>query len=115
MPLRARSAGSACVYENYKLALTDGLLNAVFASGRLDQPVPTAAARAADLLDDSRTSGYLGGTDATGLFGAQAAGPVLDALGRRGLRAGRADRHFYLPERYTDPFQRPTNSSTTRS
>jgi RHS repeat-associated protein len=91
-------------HERYKLALTDDLLNAIFTAGRLAQTVPAGGGSARDVLADARASGYLGGAAAATAFGPQ-------AVGQYWMRSGvavfepNADRRFYLPERYVDPFQ----------
>lgn len=81
-------------FETYKLALTESLLSAVFG------PWLTADARA-DLANADR-SGYLSGRDLADRF--------PDTAGQYWIRSGIAGfapdaaAHFYLPERYTDPF-----------
>jgi len=98
-------------YEDYKLALTTGLLNAVFkqadTSGKIDDKlaweIPATdrgqpATNARNLLDDANHSGYW-------------AGPKIGMhpneywmrSGTAGF-ASDAHQHFFLPERYTDPF-----------
>jgi RHS repeat-associated protein len=90
-------------YEDYKLALTDELLSAVFRAPAIvpDKPSelldwdlqPGITAR--DLLNDSRRSGYIRGEELAGQYWLRSgiAGFAEDAA-----------RHFFLPERYTDPF-----------
>ncbi len=94
------------LYESYKLALTDGLLSAVFtdaAGNKLDQIVGGATTVRA-LLGNPVVSGYLSGA----LLAARFAG--IDTTGQHWIRSGiagfapDAPQHFYLPERYTDPF-----------
>jgi hypothetical protein len=94
-------------YERYKLALTDPLLNAIFTAARMDDPMPAGGGSARAALAVARTSGYLGGTDATDKFGAQATGQYWMRSGIAGFKADAAE-HFYLPSHYTDPFQRVT-------
>ena len=83
-------------YETYTLALTDELLNAIFGA-KLTTDVRND-------LDDEKLSGYLSGTDLDTRF------PGLDNSGQYWIRSGIAGfapdaaEHFYLPERYTDPF-----------
>jgi len=89
----------ALPYENYKLALTADLLNRVFAD-KLTPDVQT-------VLSDKNKSGYLSGADLTARFGAAAPGQFWMSSGVVGFNAD-ASRHFYLPERYTDPFGNPT-------
>ncbi len=83
------------VYETYTLALTDGLLNEVFGE-------KINAARTD--LEDENKSGYLTGPDLALRF------PQVDTTGEYWIRSGiagfanDAKDHFYLPEKYTDPF-----------
>jgi RHS repeat-associated protein len=93
-------------YEHYKLALTNDLLDAVFTGGQLDQPV-SAGASVRDRLNQWQISGYLSDADATTHFGRPAAGEYWIRSGIAGF-ASDADEHFYLPEKYTDPFDNPT-------
>jgi RHS repeat-associated protein len=94
-------------YEDYKLALTTALLAAVFpqadSSGQIDdklsweiQPAQgtTPAQTARDLLNNSAISGYW-----TGML----PGEYWMRSGRAGF-ANDAHLHFFLAERYTDPF-----------
>lgn len=84
-------------YETYKLALTYDLLEAVFKPSQLTLEV------IAD-LNDANTSGYLNGVLLQARF------PDFDTTGQYWIRSGIAGfnvdaaAHFYLPERYTDPF-----------
>lgn len=89
----------AAQYEDYKLALTDALLDAVFkdASGhKLDLPTEGGISTRAK-LDSPKVSGY-----------------QRLATGEYWIRSGiagfsdKAAEHFYLPERYTDPFDNTT-------
>ena len=103
-------------YEDYKLALTRELLDAVFGVPHAAHPMAdklawevqpgasgTPPRTARGLLEDAGLSGYIAGT-------------ALDpALGRQHwMRSGRAgfapDAHqrFFLPEEYTDPFGQTT-------
>jgi RHS repeat-associated protein len=78
-------------YETYKLALTQSLLEAVFA----EKLTPEVLSQ----LDTAALSGYLPGTRLTPAF--------TDQWWMRSGVAGFADDaalHFYLPEKYTDPF-----------
>lgn len=80
-------------YEDYKLALTDDLLNAVF-PGKLDLRINGESART--LLSKPAESGYE---------------KISDQYWMRSGTAGFADdahEHFFLPERYTDPFDNVT-------
>jgi RHS repeat-associated protein len=86
-------------YETYKLALTDELLTAILGDKL------TADVRSD--LGDERLSGYLSGADLDLRFSG------LDNTGQYWIRSGIAGfapdvadvaDHFYLPERYTDPF-----------
>jgi RHS repeat-associated protein len=98
-PLSFRSLNSlALPFEFYKLALTDDLLTSVFSADQLD------AAR--HDLHAPGVSGYASGSALTDRF--------PDAVGQYWIRSGVAGfnsdaaRHFYLPERYTDPFGNTT-------
>jgi len=88
-------------YENYKLALTNELLDAVFEPEHLTPEVR-------DNLDNADLSGYLSGTTLAERF------PDMDTSGQYWIRSGIAGfapdaaEHFYLPERYTDPFGQTT-------
>ncbi|MGA9767584.1 MAG: SpvB/TcaC N-terminal domain-containing protein [Blastocatellia bacterium] len=88
----------ALPYENFKLALTEELLAEIFR----DKLTPDVRSK----LGDASISGYLSGADLRRRFG--------DAPGRYWIRSGIAGfhddaaRHFYLPERYTDPFSNAT-------
>ena len=86
----------ALPYENYKLALTDDILTLVF-TDKLTSSVKTA-------LLDKQTSGYLSGDELSARFGdAAVLGQYWMCSGVAGF-APDAAQHFYLPERYTDPF-----------
>ena len=70
----------ALPYENYKLALTDDILNLVF-KDKLTSPVKTA-------LSDKQTSGYLSGDDSSARFGGEAVpGQYWMCSGVAGFRA----------------------------
>ncbi len=97
-------------YEVYKLALTDTLLDAVFKDStginKLDETIDgTTTAR--DTLIDATVSGYLSGAKLAALF---AEIPTIELAGQYWIRSGIAGfasdaaQHYYLPERYTDPF-----------
>jgi RHS repeat-associated protein len=97
------------LYETYKLALTDALLDAVFKDApgnKLDQLIAGATARSR--LESPAVSGYLSGAPLAARFGG------LDTAGQYWIRSGIAGfapdavQHFYLPERYTDPFNNLT-------
>ncbi len=96
-------------YEEYKLALTDALLDAVIGT-RLDDPL-AGVQTARDVLDDWTQSGYLQGTDLEQLFS-----PVskTSLAGQYWIRSGIAGfssdtpLHFFVPERYTDAFGNTT-------
>jgi len=100
------------VYEAYKLALTDTLLDAVFkdaenGKNKLDEAVK-GAETARDILQDAKISGYLSGAVLSNRF------PDLNNTGQYWTCSGIAGfapdaaQHFYLPERYTDPFDNTT-------
>ncbi|AOY57284.1 insecticidal toxin complex protein, TcdB family [Desulfococcus multivorans] len=96
-------------YETYTLALTTDLLNAVFtdsAGNKLDKPV-RGALSPRQLLNDAHIGGYLSGADLDKRF---APIPPTELVGQYWIRSGIAGfapdaaQHFYLPERYEDPF-----------
>ncbi|MDJ0581480.1 SpvB/TcaC N-terminal domain-containing protein [Crocosphaera sp.] len=88
-------------YETYKLALTNDLLNAIFNSEHLTTEVHGN-------LDNADLSGYLSGVTLAERF------PDMDTTGQYWIRSGVAGfapdaaEHYYLPERYTDPFGQTT-------
>jgi RHS repeat-associated protein len=92
------------VYESYRLALTDALLDAVFAD-KLDWRADTASTSAPgrtcrDVLRQAARSGYVAGS-------AQGLGGRADEYWIRSGIAGfapDANEHFFLPERFTDAF-----------
>lgn len=87
-------------YETYKLALTDNLLGAVLGDKL------TVGIR--NDLGDETLSGYLSGAGLDLRF------PGIDNAGQYWMRSGVAGfasdaaEHFYLPERYVDPFGNET-------
>lgn len=84
------------LYETYKLALTDDLLSAVFG----DKLTPDVRGR----LGDAAVSGYLSGALLASRFtGVDTTGQYWICSGIAGFEPDAAQ-HFYLPERYTDPF-----------
>ena len=106
-PLPFRQQGRlGLLYESYKLALTDNLLNAVFgdADGNKLDEIIGGAVSVRSILGDPVISGYLSGA----LLAARFAG--IDTTGQHWIRSGIAGfapdtaQHFYLPEQYTDPF-----------
>lgn len=78
-------------YEDYKLALTNNLLNAVFGS-KLTSDVVSK-------LDTASISGYAPGT----AIAPNLADQYWMRTGIAGFSSN-ANQHFYLPEEYTDPF-----------
>jgi hypothetical protein len=87
-------------YETYKLALTDDLLTAVLGE--------QLNAEARSHLATANLSGYLSGADLADRFPGEAtAGQYWIRSGIAGFADDAAD-HFYLPERYTDPFGNTT-------
>ncbi|MEI7769420.1 MAG: SpvB/TcaC N-terminal domain-containing protein, partial [Chloroflexales bacterium] len=94
LPLGALNA-RALPYESYALALTTELLTTVFGS-KLTPDVRAA-------LADQPTSGYLSGADLAVRLGADTAGQHWRCTGVAGFNAD-APQHFFLPERYADPF-----------
>ncbi len=99
-------------YETYKLALTEDLLNTVFkkdAAGnkKLDETIDGAITARAK-LNDPTISGYLSGAKlAARITGVDTTGQYWIRSGIAGF-ANFAAQHFYLPERYTDPFDNVT-------
>ncbi len=93
-------------YENYKLALTETLLAAVFSGGQLEKNLP-AGGSVRDALNNWKISGYLSGPEATAKFGLPAAGEYWMRSGIAGF-ASDAHQHFYLPGNYTDAFNNLT-------
>jgi len=85
----------ALPYETYTLALTKDLLTAVFGTKIDDARIN---------LEDEKKSGYLSGEDLASRF------PNIITIGQYWIRSGIAGftddaaDHFYLPEKYTDPF-----------
>ncbi len=87
-------------YETYTLALTDELLDSVFGD-KLNTDVRTN-------LGDEKLSGYMSGAAlATRFPGTDTAGQFWIRSGIAGFAADAAQ-HFYLPERYIDPFENVT-------
>jgi RHS repeat-associated protein len=88
-------------FENYKLAMTQTLLEKIIGRERL-------AGEAQRELSDPNVSGYLSGTDLANRFGG------LETAGQYWVRSGimgfntNASSHFYLPEKYDDPFGNTT-------
>jgi len=101
-------------YETYKLALTGDLLNAVFsdaAGNKLDKSPVQGTTTARQLLGNPDVSGYFSGEELVKRF---APLPAAELAGQYWTRSGivgfsnDAAQHFYLPERYTDPFGKTT-------
>ncbi len=90
-------------YENYKLALTDSLLDDVFTTAA-GQDAFDVEARAV-LAETATRPGFLVSGYATGrtVLGPAGAGQWWVRSGVAGF-APDAPAHFYLPERYLDPF-----------
>lgn len=87
-------------YQDYKLALSSALLDQVLGD-KLDWATgANAVERCRDVLDDATRSGYVRG-DASHLLGS--ADQYWIRSGVIGY-APDAHLHFFLPERYTDPF-----------
>jgi RHS repeat-associated protein len=100
-------------YEAYKLALIDALLNAIFidvatAVNKLDQVVDAdGVTTARKKLNQSAISGYLCGAELTTRFDTDSPNELAGQYWMRSGIAGFATdaaAHFYLPEKYTDPF-----------
>jgi RHS repeat-associated protein len=107
IPLALGTLGKlGLTYEQYKLALTTELLNAVFTGGQLDQNIGTTGTPR-NAVNDWTKSGYLSGVAADNLFGVSTAGEYWMRSGVAGF-APDAAMHFYLPELYTDPFDNVT-------
>ncbi len=88
-------------YEDYKLALTDDLLQRVFGNAKLTQTVR------AD-LENPVVSGYMTGQSLRSRFSNETTtGEYWIRSGTAGFGNDAPD-HFYLPERYTDPFGNTT-------
>lgn len=94
LPLGVLNA-RALPYETYSLALTDALLDNVFGAHL------TAEVIAA--LEDRPTAGYLSGPLLAQRLGPDTDGQHWRGSGIAGYGAD-VDQHFYLPERYLDPF-----------
>lgn len=105
-PLDFRKLGRLGLpYETYKLALTKNLLDAVFGT-KLDDVAGASTVR--DSLNASNISGYLSGTLLDGRFRPEpTTGEYWVCSGVAGFNAD-APQHFYVPERYTDPFGNTT-------
>ncbi|MCD9025516.1 SpvB/TcaC N-terminal domain-containing protein [Cohnella silvisoli] len=102
-PLALRELNAlALPYESYKLALTGDILDIVFA----DKITPDVQAT----LTDKKYSGYLTGAQLAARFGANTTGQYWKCSGIAGFNED-APNHFYLPERYTDPFDNITTLS----
>ncbi|SMQ78428.1 RHS repeat-associated core domain-containing protein [Bacillus sp. OV166] len=86
-------------YQNYKLALTDEILGTVF-KDKLNTDVQ-------DALTNKKISGYLTGADLDLYFGTNTGGGYWMCSSLAGYNTD-APQHFYLPERYTDPFDNQT-------
>ncbi|BFU96282.1 MAG: RHS repeat-associated core domain-containing protein [Nitrospira sp.] len=92
--------GLALKYEDYKLALTEDLLDAVYGD-KLTPPVRGD-------LADSASSGYMSGQSLSDRFPNETTdGEYWIRSGTAGF-AGRAAAHFCLPERYADSFGKVT-------
>jgi RHS repeat-associated protein len=97
-------------YEAYKLALTDALVDVVF-TGAAGQGPTAAEARAALGRPGGRAGFLASGYQVDAAIHGAAAGAAAQAWW---LRSGVADfaddaaEHFYLPERYLDPFGHET-------
>ncbi|GHO82382.1 SpvB/TcaC N-terminal domain-containing protein [Dictyobacter formicarum] len=89
----------ALPYESYKLALTNDMLELIF-KDKIQPDVQAA-------LTDKQTGGYLSGADLTTRFGGNTTDQYWICSGVAGFNADAAQ-HFYVPERYTDPFGNPT-------
>ncbi|MEQ1531479.1 MAG: hypothetical protein ABL925_19360, partial [Methylococcales bacterium] len=119
-PLRFGEHGRlGLTYEAYKLALTDALLNAVYidSSGKnkLDEIIDDQGKTARSKLLMSSESGYLSDKLLAERF-TNTTDPFKNTVttGEYWIRSGiagfdkNAPLHFYLPKRYTDPFDNVT-------
>ena len=93
-------------YEQYNLALDDALLKKVFTAGQLVDTLPSGIS-VQEALDNWKISGYLSGADLIQKFGNSTTGQYWIRSGIAGFASGAAN-HFYLPEKYTDPFDNVT-------
>ncbi|MDR2712809.1 MAG: toxin, partial [Clostridiales bacterium] len=97
-------------YENYKLALTQELLSAIFDEGTEDMLArkvgPAVTAR--QLLDNSAVSGYLSGAGLDERFPGISEGQYWLCSGVAGFSVD-AGRQFFQPDYYTDPFGQVTS------
>jgi RHS repeat-associated protein len=89
------------VYEGYRLALTDGLLDAVFggADDKLAGRLEVGGATVRESLTQAGAGGYVDGSVLDPAF----TGQYWARTGIAGFGPDAAD-GFYLPERYTGPF-----------
>jgi RHS repeat-associated protein len=95
-------------YEDYKLALTEALLTAVFGT-KLSEPMVGGTAR--EKLDSFATSGYLSGPDLADRFKSiETTGQYWIRSGVAGFAADAAKR-FFLPRSYEDSFGNVTEIS----
>ena len=101
-------------FENYKLALTKSLLDAIFtdtAANNTHTQTVNGTKTALEILNEASTSGYLSGSLLTDRFDTI---PAEELEGQYWICSGIAGfapdaaQHFYLPERYTDPFGNTT-------
>jgi RHS repeat-associated protein len=107
LPLALGTLGKlGLVYQQYRLALTKDLLDAVFVGGQLEDGRPDGTS-VLDTLRDSSKSGYVRGSH---FFDMPPAG-VDDEYWMCSGVAGfddHAPEHFYLPNRYFDSFSKLT-------
>jgi RHS repeat-associated protein len=110
IPLEFGSQGRlGLVYEQYRLALTTGLLDAVLGT-KLDQPIDSSTT-VRNQLDKASICGYLSGPDLAERFKPL---PRAEVNGQYWIRSGTAGfaaeaaKHFFLPDLYRDPFGNET-------
>ncbi len=111
VPFRQHGVASWASLRSLQTGADRTLLDAVFkdssGNNKLDEPID-GAKTARDKLQDAKISGYLNGTTLATRF------QDLNTTGQYWMRSGIAGfapdaaQHFYLPERYTDPFDNVT-------
>jgi RHS repeat-associated protein len=96
------------VYEQYRLALTDDLLNDILGDKLTQGGIP-GSRTAQEIFETPAISGYLSGADLR-FTPRNTSGEYWIRSGIAGFSAN-AQQHFYLPERYEDPFGNITTLS----
>lgn len=98
------------IYENYKLALTDELLNAILTPSKLDNTMMPKGGTVRATLRNEQNSGYVSGVRVEQVFGEKNSSEYWMRGGIAGFAADAAE-HFYLPESYQDAFGNVTTLS----